>query len=149
MTLESMRRSQMTEVFVVVAPSMSDDVSIAVNSNRRKGNGATSQIVEVDSLALEQRTREFSDFEMLGVPFGVLEVARALGDSALDGYDNVVLVDADNVRVETVHYYELCKNALEHPEAEALEAPIEGLEHGPILFTREFLQDIEKLALQS
>ena len=147
--VESARRAQMNEVFVVSSPALTEGVSNAVYGTKRKGGGSQLQLVEADPAALVERTREAASFEMFGIPFGILEIARALAQTELDGYDNVVILNADNVRITADHLYELCLDAYEHPEAEAIASWISWLRRLPYLFSRDFLESMEERGLTS
>ena len=142
--VDAMRASQMTAVFVVTSPALSTAVSHAVYGTKRKGGGSNVQVVEIDRHALVERTRLGANFEMFGLPFGMLELARGLADSLFEGYDNVVILESDAVRITPGHLYELCLDAMEHPEVEAVPSWIECLRRSPFLFTRDFLHGLEE-----
>ncbi|MBO4352257.1 MAG: aminotransferase class V-fold PLP-dependent enzyme, partial [Eggerthellaceae bacterium] len=65
------------------------------------------------------------------------------------GYDNVVIVNADNVRVTTDHLYEVCLDAFEHPEVDAVASWIQWLRRPPYVFSRKFLEGLEERGLTS
>lgn len=141
--------AQMRDVFVVTTPALSDAASRAIYSAKRKKNGPNVQIVAVEEYALVDRTREAANFKMFDLSFGEIELARGLAGTEFDGYDNVVIVSADNVRVTADHIYELCLDALDHPEADAIASWISWLRRPPYLFTRAFLDSIEERGLTS
>ncbi len=142
--VEAMGAAQMTAVFVVTSPALSTAVSHAVYGTKRKGGGSAVQVVEVDRQALVERSRLGANFEMFGLPYGVLELARGLADSLFEGYDNVVVLESDAVRITSGHLYELCLAAANNPEAEAVPSWIECLRRSPFLFTHDFLHNLEE-----
>ena len=140
-------RAQVNEVFVVAANSFANDVSWAVEMGKRKKNASPVQVVGIDPPVLLDQTRKAANFTMFDVPFGVLELVRGLAGTLLDGYDNALVLNADNVRITADHIYELCLDAAEHPEAEVVASWISWLRRPPYLFTRAFLEGLEERGL--
>ena len=125
--LEACQKAQMTEVFVVADQKIAEAVSQAVYSTKHVNRGSDYQVLSIDKRVLLDQTRKAANFKMFDVPFGVLELARGLSNTVPAGYDNVVIVSADNVRVTADHIYEVCLDAFEHPEVEAVSSWIEKL----------------------
>lgn len=142
-TVDAVRGAQVSALYVVASSSLAERVSQVLYGTKRKGGGAMPQVVEVDMAALSDRTAEMGGLEVYGVPFGMLEVARALAQSELDGYDGVIVVDADNVRITPEHVYDLCRDLDERPDLDVVASWITWQRRCPFLFSRGFLEDIE------
>ena len=147
--LEACQKAQMTEVFVVADQKIAEAVSQAVYSTKHVNRGSDYQVLSIDKRVLLDQTRKAANFKMFDVPFGVLELARGLSNTVPAGYDNVVIVSADNVRVTADHIYEVCLDAFEHPEVEAVSSWIEKLRRPPYVFSREFLEGLEERGFTS
>ena len=147
--LEACQKAQMTEVFVVADQKIADVVSQAVYSTKHVNRGSDYQVLSIDKRVLLDQTCKAANFKMFDVPFGVLELARGLANTVPAGYDNVVIVSADNVRVTADHIYEVCLDAFEHPEVEAVSSWIQKLRRPPYVFSREFLEGLEERGLTS
>ncbi len=147
--LDACQQAQMTEVFVVTEQSIADVVSQIVYSVKHVKLGSDYQVLSIDERVLLDQTRKAANFKMFDIPFGVLELARGLASTVPAGYDNVLIIPADNVRVTADHIYEVCLDAFEHPEADAVASWISWLRRPPYVFSREFLEELESRGLTS
>ncbi len=147
--LEACQKAQMTEVFVVADQKIADAVSQAVYSTKHVNRGSDYQVLSIDKRVLLDQTRKAANFKIFDVPFGVLELARGLAGTVPAGYDNVVIVSADNVRVTADHIYEVCLDAFEHPEVDVVASWVQWLRRPPYVFSREFLEGLEERGLTS
>ena len=136
--LTQAKRARVAAAIVLAAPALVDVAIDATRSAGRKGNTLV-QALEYDPSAAIPLTREAGDFELFGLPYGLLMTARAVSEGLHDDYDAVLIMDAAQDRIASDHLYELCLDAREHPEAEVVESWIQWLRRMPCLIKRAFL----------
>ena len=141
-------RAQLTEVFVVTVPEMSDGVSREVHRAKRKKNSSDVQVVALDQWALDDRAREAADIELFGLNFAELELAGGLAGTVLGGYERVVVVSGDNVDLTADDVYDACLRAIENPELMAAAAGESGAPREPYVFASGLFDDLENSARQ-
>ena len=132
------RRARMAAAIVLAGPACIEVAAEATRNAGKKGNTLV-QAMEYDSAAAVPLTREAGDFELIGLPYGLLVTTRAVADSLLDEYDAVVVMDAAQDRITADHLYELCLDACKQPEAEAVASWIQWLRRTPCWVSRAFL----------
>lgn len=136
------RNAQVAAAFVLASATRAQDAAEAVRTSGKRGRTLI-EAIEYDPAAAIELTRDAGDFELINLPFGLIETARIIAESSLDGYESVILMDAAQNHVTADHLYELCIDAQQHPDAEVIVSWIEQLRRTPCLLTRGFL---EKLA---
>lgn len=139
-------RAQLTEVFVVTVPEMSDGVSREVHRAKRKKNSSDVQVVALDQWALDDRAREAADIEVFGLNFAELELAGGLAGTVLGGFERVVVVSGDNVDLTADKVYDACLHAANNPGALALSAGEPGDPIEPYVFDASLFDDLENRA---
>ena len=141
--IEAARHARMAAVFALADAAHTADALEAMRTVGRRGRTFV-QAVEYDEAAAVGLTRDAGDLELFNLPFGLLETVRAIADSVMDDYDAVVIMDAAQAKVTADHLHELCLDAREHPEAEAVASWIQWLSRTPVLFTRALLGRLEE-----
>ncbi len=91
--LTQAKRARVAAAIVLAAPALVDVAIDATRSAGRKGNTLV-QALEYDPSAAIPLTREAGDFELFGLPYGLLMTARAVSEGLHDDYDAVLIMDA-------------------------------------------------------
>ena len=148
-TVEACCEAQVAAVYVIAADEIAEQVRDAVAADGFDRYGVDVRFATADPAALVERTAALANFKMFDLSSGVIALARDVAERAPEGYESAVVLSADNVRVTSEHIYELCADALEHPEAEVVSSWIAWLRRPPYLFTRGFLTSMESRGLTS
>ncbi|MBQ9043517.1 MAG: hypothetical protein IJ111_11985, partial [Eggerthellaceae bacterium] len=113
--IEAAKHARAAAAIVLATSEVANVAMEAARNVGRKGNTLV-QAMEYDPAAAIPMTREAGNFELIGLPYGLLVTLRAVADSLLDDYDAVLVMDAAQDRITSDHLYELCADAREHPE---------------------------------
>ena len=132
------RKARVAAAIVLAEPRWADVAKEAVRTAGKKG-ATFVQALEYDPAAAVPMTRDAGDFELVGLPYGLLATFRAVAEGLHDGYDAVLVMDAAQSRITADHLYELCCDAREHPEAEVVVSWIQWLRRMPCWISRGFL----------
>ena len=108
---------------------------------------ASVELVSYDELAAVPATRDAADFELCGLPFGLLVVLRQEARRVQGDFESLVVLDAGATNVTSDHLFELCQDFGEHPDVNAIASWIMWLRRPPLLIARSFLDGIEDSAL--
>lgn len=130
-------------VFVLAAPAVSDKVAQSVYSVRRRGRNTPIQVMALDPGAVREATRAAADFELFGLPCGLLDTMRMLADSVLPDYEAALVLDAAMDSILPDHLYELCSELKGRPDAEAVASWIQWLRRPPYAVSRTFLEGLD------
>ena len=130
-------------VFVLADPVAEQAVAQAVYSARRKGKNTVVEVMGVDPAAVRDLTRDAADFELYGVPFGLLVTMRELAKSVLPDYSAVLVMDARMHAITAEHLYELHEDLQAHPERDVIASWIQWLRRPPFLIARPFLEGLD------
>lgn len=138
------RKARMAAAIVLAEPRWADAAKEAVRTAGKKGSTFV-QALEYDPAAALPMTRDAGDFELVGLPYGMLATIRAVAEGLFDGYEAAVVMDAAQGRISADHLYELCSDAKDHPESEVVVSWIQWLRRTPCWISRAFL---DRLAQQ-
>lgn len=137
--IEAAKHARAAAAVVLAAPSMAETAAEAMRNVGRKGNTLV-QAMEYDPTAAVPLTREAGNFELVGLPFGLLVTLRAVAESLLDDYEAVVVLDASQDRITSDHLFELCFDARAHAGTEAAASWIQWARRMPCWIGRAFLE---------
>ena len=141
--LETACASQAAAVYILAKPEYADKAAKALREVRHSKNQMV-EAMEYDLSAAVGMTREAGNFELFSqLSFGLLETMRVVASTLLDDYKFVIAVDSAQENVTADHLYEVCEDALQHPEAEVVVSWIQKLRRMPCVVRREFLERLE------
>ncbi len=130
-------------VFILTDPASEQAVAQAVYSARRKGKNTVVEVMGVDPVAVRELTRNAADFELYGVPFGLLVTMRELSVSVLPNYRAVLVMDARMCAITAGHLYELHEDMDAYPDCDAITSWIQQLRRPPYLISRAYLESLD------
>ena len=136
--IAQVKRARMAAAIVFAAPELSE---VAIEASRNAGEKETAlvQASVYDSAAAIPFTREAGDFELFGLPYGLLAAAHSAADGVTDDYDAVLFMDASQDRITADHLYELCADARANDGVDVVVSWIQQLRRMPCLVTCGFL----------
>lgn len=139
--------AQMGMVYVLTAPEIGGRVTHAAHSVKRKKSDPFVEVLECDVRLMKERTRQAADFEVFGVPYSVLEIAREFVGEGFEGFDGAVIMNADMVRITHDHLFELCQEANGKEDLDVAASWISQLRRPPYLFTQKFFSRLGNLVV--
>ena len=130
-------------VFVLADPASEQEVAQVVYSARRKGKNIVVEVMGIDPNAVRDLTRDAADFELYGVPFGLLVTMRELAKSVLPDYRAVLVMDARMHAITASHVYELHEDLQAFPDRDVIASWIQWLRRPPFLIARPFIEGLD------
>ena len=140
--LTQAKQARVAAAIVLAAPALADVAIEATRNAGRKGNTLV-QALEYDPEAAIPLTREAGDFELMGLPYGLLATVHAVAEGLHDDYNAVLVMDAAHDRITADHVYELCFDAREHPDAEVIASLTKLIRCTPCWISRSFLDRLD------
>ena len=132
-------RSQVSMVYVLTDPTISQRVNHALMSVKKHKSDPFVQVVECEPQAMRERQRQVKGAEVFGIPFALLEIARAFVGSGLARNEAAIIVPCDLARVTEDHLFELVADYHAHPGTDIVASWVQWLRRPPFLFSADFL----------
>ena len=136
-------QAHMPGVFVLADDEHASVAMDAVRAGRSKESGVLVDVVGYSPASAIALTRDAADFEMCGLPYGLLVAMREAASQGVDDYESVVALSATRTGITAHHLYELCQDMRAHPDADAIASWITWLRRPPFVLSHAFLDSLQ------
>lgn len=144
--VESALEAGFAGVAVLAVPSLIQAIEDAVRRDA-SDNARSVRIIAYDNEAGRRKTRDACGFQLFGLGFGLLDEIRRIACEIAPACTRIAVLGCDQVRMDAQHLSELCEDAIEQPDVDAVSSWIMWFRHKPFVISRSFLDGLASSTL--